>query len=211
MQGTRSQSFNLFQKAAQRARDAGKFTDRIGLGLARGAVPHVAFEVPALGPAVANQRRQAVAQNIRPPLVPGGHRQVLEHLFESCAGVAAVSLPLVLVDEAPGPAEAVFVVQDKPEGESGLGVGTDWLGEEEEARRYLAEYEKRRLSPGQPEYAERVCMGFCEKSLKGIRGEGPLGRTRPVVFEKLYVALKKMLSRWRSSTNLIAKTWLAWW
>ena len=46
MQGIRGQSFNLVEKAAQRARDAGEFADRVGLGLAGRAVAYVSLKVP---------------------------------------------------------------------------------------------------------------------------------------------------------------------
>lgn len=71
--------------------------------------------------------------------------------------------------------------------------GTNWLRNQADTDKYLADFDAQRDDPGFVMYSEDVCMSMCKAARSVIRGETETGETRPIVFEKLYKPLEEAL------------------
>ncbi|PAV65985.1 hypothetical protein WR25_19862 [Diploscapter pachys] len=92
----------------QRALNARKLADCVDLGLAAGAVAHEAFEVPALGTAIAAQGRYAMPQNVAAPFAPHRQFQLSQHGVPRPVNV--LNRPAVVVDQ-PAASDSSFWLQ----------------------------------------------------------------------------------------------------
>ncbi|TAQ86824.1 hypothetical protein B7494_g4845 [Chlorociboria aeruginascens] len=74
----------------------------------------------------------------------------------------------------------------------GLENGTNWLRNQADADKYLAELEMKKDDASHGKYSEDVCMSMCKAARSFIR-ERENGETRPIGFEKLYKPLEEIL------------------